>query len=336
MNAPRHPHRRQNLLTGDWVLVSPQRMNRPWQGEVGAARKASGPDYDPDCYLCPGNVRTGGQANPQFSDVFVFPNDFPALLDESEEAQPQGLFREMAARGEARVITYSPNHSATLASLEHAERRAVVDSWCDLSRELGQRWAYVQIFENKGAMMGASSPHPHGQVWASDFIPTLVERENKRQARHMSEHGNNLLGDVAEAEVSNGTRFLAANAHWLCIVPHWAAWPFETLLIARENISRLEDVSSHGKAALAEILGQILPAYDAIFDTSFPYSMGWHGAPHALGDKADHWRLHAHFYPPLLRSAEIRKHMVGYELMAETQRDLTPEAAAERIRQAMS
>ncbi|QYJ07764.1 UDP-glucose--hexose-1-phosphate uridylyltransferase [Qipengyuania flava] len=324
------PHRRKNLLTGDWVLVSPQRMGRPWQGEVKKADPAARPAHDPDCYLCPRNERVGGAPNPDYAGTWVFPNDFPALLMEPEGTSSDGLFEEAPVSGEARVICYAPDHSATLARMDGPARRAVVETWCDLSAELGQRWGYVQIFENKGAMMGASSPHPHGQVWASDFVPTLVEREEGCQRGHEGD----LLADVIAAEDASGERVVASNAHWLAVVPHWAAWPFETLLIARDPVARLEDLSPGARDALADVLGKLLPAYDALFDTDFPYSMGWHGAPHSLGPDCAHWRLHAHFFPPLLRSAEIRKHMVGYELMAETQRDLTPEAAAQRIREA--
>lgn len=333
--SPGHlPHRRRNLLTGEWVLVSPQRMKRPWQGETKPVSAQPRETRDPGCYLCPGNTRANGETNPDYAGVFTFANDFPALLEESEPAGDAGLLAEMTARGEARVICYSPDHGATLARLDNPARREVVDGWCSISAELGKRWAHVQIFENKGAMMGASSPHPHGQVWASDFVPSLVEREDQRQRAYLEAKGSVLLGDVI-AEEEHGERVIAANDHWLALVPHWAAWPFETLLVARENVSRLEDLGANARDALALILGQLLPAYDRLFDTDFPYSMGWHGAPHALGDDCAHWRLHAHFFPPLLRSAEIRKHMVGYELMAETQRDLTPEAAAQRIRECL-
>lgn len=326
------PHRRKNLLTGEWVLVSPQRMNRPWQGERKSTAAAARASHDPDCYLCPGNLRSGGQHNPAYDAVFTFANDFPALeAGETSPVEPGGLFQEMPARGEARVICYSPDHSATLARMQDPQRRAVIEEWCRLSAELGERWDHLQIFENKGAMMGASSPHPHGQVWASDYVPTLVEREDACQRKA----DGSLLADVVAAEDEANERIVASNAHWQAVVPHWAAWPFEVLLIARDDVRRLEELSSDARDALAAILGRVLTAYDRLFLTDFPYSMGWHGAPHALGEDCGHWRLHAHFYPPLLRSAEIRKHMVGFELLAETQRDLTPEAAAERLRRLM-
>ncbi|TMM46256.1 UDP-glucose--hexose-1-phosphate uridylyltransferase [Qipengyuania marisflavi] len=330
------PHRRLNRLTGEWVLVSPQRMKRPWQGERKAVGTAERRSHDADCYLCPGNARVGGAANPDYSGTFVFPNDFPALLDDSAPAMDGGVLREEPARGEARVICYSPDHSQTLARLDDAGRRAVIDGWCALSAELGERWAHVQIFENKGAMMGASSPHPHGQVWAGDFVPSIADREDDCQRAYHGEHGAVLLDAVAAAEDAAGARVVVSNDHWLAVVPHWAAWPFETLVTARGDVRRLEDLDGAGRGALAELLGQLLPAYDALFDTDFPYSMGWHGAPHGAGEDSGHWRLHAHFLPPLLRSAEIRKHMVGFELLAETQRDLTPEAAAQRLREVLA
>ena len=330
-----HPHRRRNPLTGEWVLVSPQRMKRPWQGERKPAARKQAVAHDPGCYLCAGNTRSGGHTNPDYSGTYTFANDFPALLEESQGTAGDGLLREHPVAGEARVICYSPDHSATLATMPEAGRREVVETWCALSAQLGARWANVQLFENKGAMMGASSPHPHGQVWASDFVPTLVQREDDCQRAHFTEAASDLLGDVMALEIAAQERIVAANSGWIALVPHWAAWPFELLLVARCNAARLEELDEGARADLSDILGQILPAYDALFDTSFPYSMGWHGAPHSIGSDTQHWRLHAHFYPPLLRSAEIRKHMVGYELLAETQRDLTPEAAAQRLRECL-
>ena len=332
MTTEQCPHRRLNRLTGEWVLVSPQRMKRPWQGERKPAAQASRPEHDANCYLCPGNERMGGTTNPDYSGTHVFANDFPALLAEETGQRQDGLLRQEPARGEARVICYSPDHSSTLARMNDAQRLDVVQSWCAQSRELGQRWAHVEIFENKGAMMGASSPHPHGQVWAGDFVPTLVEREERCQRGHAEETGSPLLGDVLAAELEAGERVVAENRDWVVLVPYWAAWPFETLVLPREQITRLEDIPAPARSSLAAVLGKLLYAYDALFDTDFPYSMGWHGAPHALGEDTAHWWLHAHFYPPLLRSADIRKHMVGFELLGETQRDLTAEAAAARLK----
>lgn len=327
-----NPHRRQNLLTGEFVLVSPQRLARPWQGEASPPSPPV-PHHDPACHLCPGNTRANAVQNPDYAGVHVFPNDFPALLaGDPAPLAAGGLLREQPVHGEALVICYSPDHAASLASLDDAARADVVAAWCGLSAELGARWAHVQIFENRGQMMGASSPHPHGQVWASDFIPTIVAREDDRQRAHFAAHGRPLLADVADTEIAAGTRLVAMNAHWLALVPHWAAWPFETLIIARDDVRRLEDLDHARQTALAALLGRVLQGCDRLFDTEFPYSLGWHGAPHQLGDDTAHWRLHCHILPPLLRSASVRKHMVGYELLAETQRDLTPETAAERLR----
>lgn len=330
------PHRRHNPLTGDWVLVSPQRMQRPWQGDRADSSEHPAIDHDPACYLCPGNQRTGGATNPDYDGPFVFHNDFPALLDQTSVPGSSGLLRSAPARGEARVLCYSPDHSATLARMSDAERCRVIDAWSSLSAELGQRWDWVQIFENKGAMMGASSPHPHGQVWAGDFLPTLVAREDGCQRAHFRSGGMDLLGQVVDEELAAQERIVVANDHWIVLVPYWAAWPFETLLVPRTPVRRLEHLVDCQRTALAHILGRLLGGYDALFATDFPYSMGWHGAPHALRDDCDHWRLHAHFHPPLLRSATIRKHMVGYELLAETQRDLTPEMAAARLREVVA
>ena len=333
MSALDQPHRRRNLLTGEWVLVSPHRAKRPWQGEQSAPVASDLPAYDPGCYLCPGNTRTGGAVNPAYADTFVFPNDFPALLTGAPPVEAdKGLFETAAASGEARVICYSPDHSLTLARMDDRGRATVVDCWCNLSAELGRTWAHVQLFENKGAMMGASSPHPHGQVWASDFVPQIVAQEDARQRAHHERSGKVLLDEVAAAESGDGGRVVEENASWLVVVPHWAAWPFEALVIARQPVARLEQLEAAARADLAAILGRLLARYDGLFGTDFPYSMGWHGAPHVLGEDTAHWRLHAHFHPPLLRSATIRKHMVGFELLAETQRDLTPEQAAERLR----
>jgi UDPglucose--hexose-1-phosphate uridylyltransferase len=331
MSNPNLPHRRRNLLTGEWLLVSPHRAKRPWQGEAAPQSEPATAAHDPACHLCPGNTRATGEANPDYRDTFVFNNDFAALLDQSEPAAAKGIFQTQPACGEARVICYAPDHGATLARLSETEIARVVDCWCTLSAELGGRWAHVQLFENKGAMMGASSPHPHGQVWASDFVPELPAREDAQQRAWFDANHTVLLDDVVTAELAAGQRIIEHNPDWLAIVPHWAAWPFETLLIARVAVARMEDLQSAQRVSLAAILSRLLKRYDGLFHTDFPYSMGWHGAPHSLGADTEHWRLHAHFMPPLLRSATVRKHMVGFELLGETQRDLSPESAAERL-----
>ncbi|WP_068072980.1 UDP-glucose--hexose-1-phosphate uridylyltransferase [Novosphingobium lentum] len=326
------PHRRRNLLTGEWLLVSPHRAKRPWQGETAPPLAPERVAHDPGCHLCPGNLRATGQANPDYPGTYVFDNDFAALLPDADPAEPHSVFESAPARGEARVICFAANHGQTLARLDPAAMARVIDTWCAQSAELGAKWAHVQLFENKGAMMGASSPHPHGQVWASDFVPELVAKEDARQRDWLAERGTVLLDDVVAAELADGSRVIEASDHWLAVVPHWAGWPFEVLLVARGGVARLEDMDGPARYSLPLILSRLLRRYDGLFDTDFPYSMGWHGAPHGLGGDTAHWRLHAHFLPPLLRSATVRKHMVGFELLAETQRDLTPEAAAQRLR----
>ena len=326
-----HPHRRRNLLTGRWVLVSPHRAKRPWQGESADPAPRGGAAYDAGCYLCPGNTRTGGETTPDYGATLVFPNDFPALMPDTPA--PDGgddLFVMVPARGIARVICYSPDHAKTLPDLDNAAVRALIDTWADQSAELSATHAYVQVFENKGAMMGCSSPHPHGQIWASDFVPSELADEDREQAAWHDAHGTVMLDEVVERELTEGTRIVAANDHWLAVVPFWAAWPFEVLLIARDPVVRLQQLNDDARDALARMLRVMTGRYDALFDCAMPYSMGWHQAP-GTGD-APHWRLHAHFYPPLLRSAALRKFMVGYEMLAEPQRDLTPEVAAARLR----
>jgi UDPglucose--hexose-1-phosphate uridylyltransferase len=290
--------------------------------------------------LCPGNARAGGQLNPQYKDIFVFDNDFPALLpvsSENEHAAESELLRAMRERGICRVICFSPRHDLTLPSMSRAEIRRVVDVWVEQTRELGALdfISYVQVFENKGEAMGASNPHPHGQVWASSFLPNEAQTEDRHQREYYQQHGSPLLVDYARAESDRAERIVVSNAEWLAVVPFWAIWPFETLLLPRAHVRHLPDLNEAQREALADILKQLTTRYDNLFETSFPYSMGWHGAPtgpRQRGGGTDHWQLHAHFYPPLLRSATVRKFMVGYEMLAEAQRDLTPEQAAERLR----
>jgi len=334
-SAPAAPHRRRNPLTGRWVLVSPQRTQRPWLGQTESVSAVPRVAHDPDCYLCPGAKRAGGIVNPDYRGPFVFANDFPALTDGATADQPpDALFTAQAVRGECRVICWSHDHSATLADLDDIALRAVVDCWAAQSAELGARHAWVQVFENKGAMMGCSNPHPHGQIWASGHLPEEAELEDRHQREHLARHGKPLLLELAAHE-AGGPREVLSSEGWLAIVPWWAAWPFETLLLPRRPARRFEDLDGAMRDDLARMLGRLTRAYDALFGCSFPYSMGWHGAPYgdrAASDDAAHWQLHAHFYPPLLRSATVRKFMVGYEMLAEPQRDLTPEGAAARLR----
>lgn len=327
-----HPHRRRNLLTGRWVLVSPHRAKRPWQGQQEAADDRPLPAHDAQCYLCAGNLRANGERNPDYPGPWVFDNDFPALLPEvpAAEGSPDPLFQASAVRGTSRVICFSPDHARTLPELPLPALRAVVDTWCTQSAELGARWRWVQVFENKGAAMGCSNPHPHGQVWALDALPDEPAAEDREQRAWHATHGTPLLLDLATRE-SGGPRVVVQNAHWLAIVPYWATWPFETLLLPRSAVQRLPQLDDAQRDALAAAVQELTARYDNLFRTSFPYSMGWHGAPFEDGD-ATPWQLHAHFYPPLLRSATVRKFMVGFEMLAEAQRDLTPEQAAERLR----
>jgi UDPglucose--hexose-1-phosphate uridylyltransferase len=291
------------------------------------------PAYDPACYLCPGNERAAGERNPQYGSTLVFTNDFPALLPGAEELAPTGspLLRAEAVRGTSRVICFSPRHDLTLPELPLSEIRAVVDLWARQTEELGREYRWVQIFENKGAVMGCSNPHPHGQIWALDALPTEPAKEDARQREYLAATGRNLLLEYADTEAERGERVVVENEHWLAVVPFWAVWPFETILLPRRHVRRLPELEGEERDALAALLRRLLTRYDNLFETSFPYSMGWHGAPFGEGDP-DHWQLHAHIYPPLLRSATVKKFMVGYEMLAEAQRDLTPEQAAARLR----
>lgn len=332
------PHRRYNALTGDWIFVSPQRTQRPWQGKVETGPPLMPPPaHDPLCYLCPGNVRASGDRNPDYESTHVFTNDFPAFLPDagSFDVSLGPLMRAQMQRGVCRVICYTPRHDLTMARMSERQIREVIDTWAAQIEELEAHWRWVQIFENQGALMGASNPHPHGQIWAGNFIPNEMTKELTQQREWMRAHGSPLLINYAEQELAARERLVAQNAHWLVVVPWWAVWPFETLLLPRRHVSRLSDLKMGERDALAEILRRLLVAYDGLFDVSFPYSFGWHGAPAVRsGDEDPESRaaqLHAHFYPPLLRSATVRKFMVGYEMLAEGQRDISPEEAAARI-----
>ena len=327
------PHRRLNPLTGEWLLLSPQRTQRPWQGRTEETVPGPRPQYDPDCYLCPGNTRMQGLQNDVYQNTFVFDNDFKALTDcrDHWREDEEGLFCAESAEGTCRVVCFSPRHDQTLAEMDCGRLRQVVDVWVRQTRELHERYRWVQIFENKGALMGCSNPHPHCQVWASDFIPEEPFKENRCQREYLATRGSNLLLAYLAGERRKKERIVAENEEWVCLVPYWAVWPFETLLLPTRHTLRLSEMGAAQCDGLAAIMQELLVKYDNIFGTSFPYSMGWHGAP-ADGEDNGHWQLHAHYYPPLLRSAEIRKFMVGYEMLGCPQRDILPEQAAELIR----
>lgn len=332
-NASDHPYRRLNALTGEYVLVSPHRTKRPWQGQTEDAPQGGRPPYDPECYLCPGNERAGDAKNPDYEDTFVFTNDFAALLPDTPQHSEASreLFRLESVQGTCRVICFSPRHDLTLAQMDREAIRKVVDLWANQLDELAEKYRWVQIFESRGAMVGASNPHPHGQIWASSFLPNEAAREDVQQRRYFEKHGSPLLVDYAEIELKSRERIVVENDHWLVMVPYWAYWPFETLVLPKRHVCYLTDLKDDERNALADILKKMLTRFDNLFKTSFPYCSGWHNAP--VGEDTEHWQLHAHYYPPLLRSATVQKFVASYEWLAEAQRDLTAETAAARLRE---
>ena len=325
------PHRRRNALTGEWVLVSAGRTKRPWLGAEEPEPPEERPTHDPGCYLCPGNTRVTGDVNPTYTSTFVFTNDFAALRPGTSDAHVgSGLFRAEGTRGTCRVVCFSPRHDLTLAGMDAQGIRRVIDVWAEQTTELGGRFRWVQVFENRGAAMGASNPHPHGQIWSGDSLPVEAALELAEQRRHRAATGRSLLAEYAEAE-RGGPRVIRDADGWLTLVPFWASWPFEAMLVPLDPATRLADLSGARRDGLASALRDLNGRYDTLFRKPFPFSMGWHQAPFGPGDDDGSWQLHAHFYPPLLR-ASVRKFMVGYELLSEPQRDLTPEEAAGRLR----
>lgn len=329
-----YPHRRYNALTGEWLLVSPHRAKRPWLGQVEKLPAPDTPSYDPKCYLCPGNSRVSGEKNPDYKDNYVFTNDFAALLPDTPEASlgdDDDLFRAQSVRGTARVICFSPDHSKTLPLLPVSQIRRVVHLWASQYAELSKKYMYVQLFENKGAVMGCSNPHPHGQIWTCSFIPQEIEKELKTQSAYFEKHKTTLLNDYVKRELEKKERIVFETKYWVALVPFWAMWPFETMLLPKFQVSTIDALNDEQRDDLASAIKRLTTRYDNLFETSFPYSMGWHNAP-SDGREHPEWTLHAHYYPPLLRSATVKKFVAGFELLAEKQRDLTAEQAAQRLR----
>jgi len=330
------PHRRFNPLTREWVLVSPHRAKRPWLGQVEKVRAETLPSYDPDCYLCPGNARSSGAVNPRYTGTFVFDNDFPALLrgeGQKNASTAASLLRAEPESGICRVVCFSPRHDLTLPQLSQPDVEQIVSTWRDETIRMGavDFVQYIQVFENKGEMMGCSNPHPHSQIWASSSVPNEPAKEIAALTDYRQAHRSCLLCDYLAEEQKDPTRVVYTNEHFTALVPFWAIWPFEILVIAHRHVGSLPSLTPAEVSGLADLLRSVTIRYDNLFEVSFPYSMGFHQSPfHALTEQACH--LHAHFYPPLLRSATVRKFMVGYEMLATPQRDLTPETAADRLR----
>lgn len=330
------PHRRYNPLIREWMLVSPHRTLRPWQGKVEKVPVDHAPAYDPNCYLCPGNERARGNRNPQYKSTFIFDNDYAALLPDVQEAtlEHADLLVASTERGICRVGCFSPRHDLTIPRMSVGELRQVVDMWADQYRELGSTpWInHVQVFENRGAMMGASNPHPHCQIWATAHIPNQSTREQMSLGEYQEKNAGCMLCTYAQIEHEIKERIVCENDAFTILVPFWAVWPFETMLMSKRHVGAMTDLHDNERHLLADILRQVTIRYDNLFETSFPYSMGFHQQP-TDGQPHPEWHLHAHYYPPLLRSATIQKFMVGYEMLATAQRDITPETAAERLRQ---
>jgi UDPglucose--hexose-1-phosphate uridylyltransferase len=330
------PHRRWNPLLQEWLLVSPHRSNRPWLGHVSKQSVPQQLRYDPTCYLCPGNERAQGARNPAYEQIFVFDNDYAALLPENphQEYDEEGLIAARTERGLCRVICFTPRHDLAIPRMTTAQIRPVVDAWVEQYVDLGSRpWIrHVQIFENRGAIMGTSNPHPHCQVWANGELPNVPAREQSAQVQYRQQHRVCLLCAYLEIETKRAERLVCENDEFVALVPYWAVWPFEVMVLSRRHLPSMAELNEQERTGLADILRRITVRYDNIFETAFPYSMGFHQQP-TDGEPHPEWHFHAHYFPPLLRSATVQKFMVGYELLAMPQRDITAETAAARLRE---
>jgi UDPglucose--hexose-1-phosphate uridylyltransferase len=331
-----HAHKRLNILTGEWVLVSPHRTKRPWQGKVETAPKNDRPSYDEKCYLCPGNSRADGTVNPQYIEPFAFNNDYAALLNDTPDGETnvEDLLQSRSQKGICRVICFSPRHDVTLPQMEVEAIEKVIHLWQQEFESLSaNEWIkYIQIFENKGDIMGCSNPHPHGQIWSLNDIPAELQKETSQQQIYFQKKGKSLLSDYLQLELKLNERIVCENEHFVALVPFWAIWPYETMIISKRQVQQVTQFTDVETKALASILQKLTIKYDNLFSTSFPYSAGMHQMPVNDGPHPE-WHWHMHFYPPLLRSATVKKFMVGYEMLASPQRDVTPEWAAARLKE---
>ncbi|UXP30698.1 UDP-glucose--hexose-1-phosphate uridylyltransferase [Reichenbachiella agarivorans] len=334
-DSKEHSHRRLNILTGEWVQVSPHRSKRPWQGQVEKLEQERRPEHDPTCYLCAGNERIGGERNPDYKDIFVFTNDFASLQgDIPSGGDNNGLLQSKSERGLCKVICFSPRHDLTIPEMDIDGIEKVVDLWIKQCEEIGalDYINHIQIFENKGAVMGCSNPHPHGQIWAQESIPVEPMKKQFQQEKYRLDHGRDLLADYLQQELAAKERILFENEHMVVLIPYWAVWPFEAMILPKRQMPNITDMTIEEKRAFAEAYQHLTIKYDNLFQTSFPYSAGIHQAP-CDGRKHPEWHWHMSFYPPLLRSATVKKFMVGYEMFANPQRDITAESAAQRLRE---
>ncbi|MCL4130019.1 UNVERIFIED_CONTAM: hypothetical protein GTU68_038124 [Idotea baltica] len=331
-----HQHVRFNPLKNEWILVSPHRMKRPWSGQVEKQLEDAIPQHDPSNPLCPRATRPNGMVNPDYSSTYVFTNDFPALLEDvpSPPDSNDPLFQAKAAKGTCKVMCFHPRSDLTLPLMTVDEILEVINRWVSELKELGQKYSWVQIFENKGAVMGCSNPHPHCQIWSSSFMPNEPRIKDLNQKEYYDKYNRPMLIDYVANEIENKVRLVIMNEHWVALVPYWAVWPYETMLLPKRHIMRMDEMNGEEKKSLADIMKKLTTKYDNLFQCSFPYSMGWHGAPTGpyLEKDCQHWTFHGLYFPPLLRSASVKKFMVGYEMLAQSQRDLTAEQAAQKLR----